>query len=240
MKRRWIMAVIAINLAGLIALVFMLPEQMISPGPVIAAHADIGKDCFACHAPLRGAAPERCQACHAIASIGVFNTRGEAIVSPVPKVAFHQKLREQDCVACHSDHAGPKLTGHSQKPFSHSLLAAEVRAQCSSCHTKPADSFHKSVTANCSQCHRTDAWKPATFNHDKYFVLEGDHKAPCATCHVKNDLTRYTCYGCHEHTPAKIRAEHVEEGIRDFRNCVKCHRSAHGEGREGRGGNDDD
>ena len=32
------------------------------------------------------------------------------------------------------------------------------------------------------------------------------------------------CYGCHEHTPANIRAEHEEEGIRDFENCVECHR----------------
>ena len=31
------------------------------------------------------------------------------------------------------------------------------------------------------------------------------------------------CYGCHEHTPAKIRAEHQEEGIRDFEKYVDCH-----------------
>ena len=35
----------------------------------------------------------------------------------------------------------------------------------------------------------------------------------------------YTCYGCHEHSRSKIREEHVEEGIRDYENCVEGHRS---------------
>ena len=81
-----------------------------------------------------------------------------------------------------------------------------------------------------------EQWKPSTFNHDKFFVLYRDHNAACSTCHVNNDLSRYTCYGCHEHTPAKIHAEHVEEGIRNFDNCVDCHRNADDEGGERREG----
>lgn len=46
----------------------------------------------------------------------------------------------------------------------------------------------------------------------------------CETCHKNNDYSLYTCYGCHEHSQAKIRAEHVEEGIQNFENCVECHR----------------
>jgi len=49
---------------------------------------------------------------------------------------------------------------------------------------------------------------------------------------VRGAKLAYTCYGCHEHTPAKIRAEHEEEGIRDFSDCVQCHRSAQEEPRE--------
>jgi hypothetical protein len=39
---------------------------------------------------------------------------------------------------------------------------------------------------------------------------------------------------CHEHSPSRIASEHLEEGIRNYNNCIKCHRSAseHGEGRE--------
>jgi len=46
------------------------------------------------------------------------------------------------------------------------------------------------------------------------------------TCHVEDNYSTYTCYGCHEHTLAKVRREHVEEGIRNFEDCVSCHRSA--------------
>lgn len=56
-------------------------------------------------------------------------------------------------------------------------------------------------------------------------------------------VSRYTCYGCHQHTPANIRGEHIEEGIRNFANCVDCHRSADEEdigGGERRDGGDDD
>ena len=73
-------------------------------------------------------------------------------------------------------------------------------------------------------CHKTEAWKPATFDHNKYFALDRDHEATCETCHKNNDYSRYTCYGCHEHSQAKIRAKHVEEGIQNFENCVECHR----------------
>ena len=45
------------------------------------------------------------------------------------------------------------------------------------------------------------------------------------TCHIDNDYSNYTCYGCHEHSRSKIREEHVEEGIYDYENCVECHRS---------------
>jgi hypothetical protein len=66
--------------------------------------------------------------------------------------------------------------------------------------------------------------------------LDGDHNASCVTCHVRNDYSRYTCYGCHEHTPANIRRKHLEEGIRKFDNCVECHRSADEHDIKGRGG----
>ena len=118
------------------------------------------------------------------------------------------------------------------------LAEAKVELdRCESCHKPPGDSLHRPIKGNCAQCHSTQAWEPATFEHDKLFVLDRDHNAPCETCH-KNpaDYRQYTCYGCHEHTIANVRQEHEEEGIRNFDNCVKCHRSADEEPRgEGRG-----
>jgi hypothetical protein len=247
MKGRWLWLVIAASLLLLLALVFFYPHRMISPGPLMPAHATISTDCFACHAPLRGASAERCVSCHAVPDIGLRTTRGVAIKATQvdgtqvdsgirPKNPFHQKLTEQNCMACHSDHASPKLTQRSHKPFSHALLRPETRAACASCHTAPANDMHRSISTDtgCTQCHQAGAWKPATFEHSKFFVLDKQHNAACTTCHSKADYSQYTCFGCHEHTAANVRSKHIEEGIQNFGNCVECHRSADGEG-EGKG-----
>jgi hypothetical protein len=36
-----------------------------------------------------------------------------------------------------------------------------------------------------------------------------------------------------------VRAKHLEEGVRDFENCVKCHRDPRVEPGEGEGGEHD-
>jgi LSD1 subclass zinc finger protein len=286
MKARWLWILIGANLLVLVSLAFAYPHLMVSPGALVPEHAGLAADCFACHTPLRGASSDRCIACHAIPDIGLRTTKGDMIkavasVRAAPlKTSFHQELIEQNCMACHSDHAGPKLTQRSRKRFSHALLRVETRARCDTCHAAPSNDMHKKLSigcaqchkveawkpatfdhavlpkadisrcetchnaptntlhrqikGNCAQCHTTSAWKPATFEHDKFFLLDKDHNVACVTCHASDNYSQYTCYGCHEHTAANVRGKHVEEGIRNFENCVECHRSARGE-REGRG-----
>ncbi len=234
MKPAWITIILA-NLAAVLALAIFLPQPMLAPGPLMAAHAPLAEDCFACHIPWQGASAERCIACHAVAQIGLRRTTGQPL--PQTRPAFHQALLGQNCVACHSDHQPPALTGVARLSFSHALLRPALREDCRGCHTPPATALHRGNTAtNCASCHSTQAWRPATFDHARLFLLDGDHNAPCATCHVNGETSRYTCYGCHEHQPANIARRHQREGIRDFSNCVACHRSAHeverGEGRE--------
>jgi len=280
-KRRWVLTLIAANVLVLVGLAFVYPHLMVSPGPLVPAHAALATDCFACHAPWRGAASERCVACHALPDIGLRTTQGVRVAQPTVKASFHQELIEQDCMACHSDHAGPKLTERSRKPFSHVLLRPTTRDRCEACHAAPEDGIHRDLSVNCGQCHKPERWKPATFehallakavldrcegchkaptdelhrpikgqcgqchspdhwkpaafDHDELFVLDRGHNATCVTCHTSGDYSRYTCYGCHEHRPDKVRAEHLEEGIREFENCVECHRGARkgaGEGRD--------
>jgi len=267
MKRPWIWIIIVANLIGLIVLAFVYPSAMVSPGPLVPAHAELEGNCFACHAPFRGAASDRCASCHVVADIGVRTTSGapvERMTKRPLSASFHQQLTEQNCGSCHSDHgrlierrfshallrpaargdcatchAAPANDLHRDLRVScnqcHTALPSATLARCESCHAAPTDSFHRQITAACTQCHSPQRWKPSTFNHDRFFLLDRDHNAPCVTCHTNNDFTRYTCFGCHEHTPANIRAEHEEEGIRNFDNCVSCHRSADGEGGE-RGG----
>ena len=217
--------IMALNLIVLALLTFVYPHLMVSPGKLIAGHKLLETDCFACHAPFTGASSTLCATCHKPADIGRLTTAGLPIAKPRTATPFHQQLISQDCMACHSDHAGVKRY-HLQGSFNHALLRKETRDQCQSCHKKPKDSLHQQIDGNCLQCHTQQRWTPASFDHNKYFALDGDHNAACATCHVRNDYSRYTCYGCHEHTAVNIRRKHIEEGVSKFNNCIECHRSA--------------
>ncbi len=227
--------VLAANLIALTVLAFVYPHLMEGPGPLIPGHKSLNVDCFACHAAFRGAASERCVVCHKPQEIGRVTTQGQAIAKSRTSVPFHQSLARQDCVACHSDHAGVKRF-RQQGGFNHALLDKATNQRCQDCHKSPTDSLHRQISGNCSQCHSQQKWVPATFDHDKHFVLDRDHNTRCVTCHLRNDYSRYTCYGCHEHTPDNIRRKHIKEGIRDFENCVECHLSANEHDIRGRNG----
>lgn len=231
--RRWGLWLIALNLAGLIALAFAWPQFMVAPGPLIPAHASIAGDCFACHTPFKGVSASRCIACHTLSAIGIRKVGGTPIRSNRSTVAFHQMLAKPDCTACHTDHSAPRLVEARQSRFAHDLLRADARGRCSDCHRAPPTPLHRQASSNCASCHVTTAWKPATFDHRRFFTLDGPHDAPCATCHTGGTFTRYTCFGCHEHRPEQIRAIHAEEGIGNISNCARCHRSGEGEGGEG-------
>jgi hypothetical protein len=278
MTRRWVLTLIAVNLLGLVALAFVYPNFMVSPGPVAPAHAALATDCFACHAPFRGASSSRCIACHVVPDIGIRTTKGATLPQTGVRTSFHQHLREQDCIACHAGHQGSNVSQIGHKEFTHELLSPDIRDRCDTCHARPKNAFHSNLTMPCGQCHKPQGWKPAmfdhallakgvldrcetchkppantlhnqikgncgqchsparwkptTFDHTKFFALNDDHNVPCATCHTNNDFTRYTCYGCHEHQPDRLRAKHREEGIRDIESCIKCHRNANAESDE--------
>lgn len=232
---RFIRWVVGLNVAALLVLSLVFPHAMVGPGKLIAGHQPINSDCFACHSAFTGVQSDKCMACHKPAQIGRLTTTGAPVVKPLTRTPFHQELQSLDCTGCHSDHAGVaryQSVGH----FDHALLKQTVAKQCQTCHQSPADKLHQKITTGCTQCHSQKQWSPATFEHSRYFVLDRDHDVKCATCHTSssgNSYKEYTCYGCHEHTPDKVRREHVEEGIRDFKNCVQCHRSSREHGGEG-------
>lgn len=206
---------------------FLEPARMISPGHVISGHKSIEKNCLSCHQVFQGSTDKQCINCHKVRDIGVLNSKGEKILTP--KIAFHHLLTKEECISCHVGHIGHIQINNNKgiKNFSHNLLSEEIRNKCISCHTKPRDTIHLNASDNCLTCHSLLKWKPASLNHEKFFRFDRNHPgSDCATCHTdKNNYKIYTCYGCHEHSENKIRREHEEEGIRDFSNCVKCHRS---------------
>lgn len=232
MTPRWIWIGVGLALAAIVALAFLYPHQMVSPGDLQPAHAGLQQNCFACHSPFRGASSDRCISCHVVAEIGRRTTKGAPISRPSQTPPFHQALVEQDCMACHTDHPRPRLTRNLVRPFDHLLLTPDIRGRCASCHSAPKDELHRGIALPCGQCHSAQAWKPATFDHSRYFSLSPPHDAACSTCHLGGNYRTYTCYGCHEHQKARTETEHREEGIGNIENCVRCHRSAddeHGE-----------
>lgn len=170
-------------------------------GHVSSQLAPSGIKTFA-HTLLRPEMRDRCETCHT-----------------APKNEIHRGIAV-GCKQCH------KPDGWKPAAFDHKLLTKSVLERCETCHKAPNDTRHGNIKGNCALCHTPERWEPATFNHAKHFVLDGDHDVACATCHAGDDYRRYTCYGCHEHNPEEIRRKHLEEGIRDFENCVRCHRSA--------------
>ena len=206
---------------------YKYPKEAINPGDLSKGHVELEKDCMKCHSLFRGVSGEKCISCHKPKEIGIFTVKGAKIVKKEEhkkKAVFHNTLQKETCDVCHTDHAGrePRMLIHE---FSHDVLEASLRKKCLSCHENPKDSLHEKNAENCSDCHKTEKWIPADFEHEKYFRFDKHHPPRCKDCHLKKNYKEYTCYECHEHTPAKMREEHYEEGIRNFEKCELCHRS---------------
>ncbi len=162
----------------------------------------------------------------------------------------HQGAYGTDCAQCHNagdwkdakfDHnlAAFKLTGaHVNVTCAKCHINGVYKGTpqtCVGCHADPQEHLGQ-FGLDCVQCHSTSTWEGATFDHT--FPLdhgEGGTIA-CKTCHVTTDFKQYTCYGCHEHDPGEVQAEHLEEGISNFQNCMECHPTGREE--EGEGGRD--
>ncbi len=238
---RWLLPSAA-TLVLAVILSTLFPSAMIKPGKLSEGHRNLDRDCFGCHAPIRGAASASCLSCHKLPQIGRVTTAG----LPLPaersrKLRFHAGLGGMDCMQCHTLHAG--VRHRKTASFQHEMLAPEIRRDCQTCHLedRPQDALHRQVAASCAQCHTPAGWRPASFDHSRYFRFDTNHPASCETCHTdKATYSTYSCYGCHEHTPSGILAEHREEGIRSIENCARCHRSGQEGEAEGEGGREEE
>lgn len=228
----FVKTIIWINLAILIVLAVTYAHLMISPGPLVDGHQELETDCFACHTPFMGATADNCIVCHKIADIGLRTTKGKPVLKkttpnqpPKTAVPFHQKLLEQDCTGCHTDHKGVAVYRKNFK-FSHDLLAPKTREQCVACHLKPEDKIHEKASETCLTCHVQEKWKPATFKHDQLSKAELQN---CVSCHKLpedklHENTSDQCADCHQ-TKAWKPATFSHESLppAQLRQCVACH-----------------
>jgi hypothetical protein len=168
--------------------------------PLMGKHANL--DCQACHKAqvllrIVKSTPQECAACHA-------------------KDDAHLGQLGTDCGACHTpkgwseaavDHTklGFPLTGKHASAACQACHADNIFAQtptdCVACHQK--DNIHGTdLGLHCEQCHTSDGWIPATFDHTlSGFVLIGTHaQTACQSCHINNQWKGLptTCFGCHQ------------------------------------------
>jgi hypothetical protein len=151
------------------------------------------------------------------------------------------------CQACHNDNAWqPATFDHALSGFA--LTGAHSRVDCGSCHANgrfsgtPSDcvachrdDYDRASNPNhraagfptgCPACHSTNDWRPATFDHNRFFPLSGDHGGiACASCHVNAGNFRvFTCLDCHR---GRERMDDRHEDVNGYRfesnACYSCH-----------------
>lgn len=206
------------------------------------AHERLGFS-LAAHKELADGGPFVCSSCHAgetfrFAEATCAQCHGEY---QAQFTAAHVADWGRACTACHDgvdrfstfNHAAVRfpLTGrHVQAPCTgchvevRTLTAfADAPETCFGCH-RPDDPHRGQYGTDCAACHNTADWNDADFDHTFPLDHGGQGVIECRTCHQEMPSFRgYSCYGCHD--AQEMRAEHIDEGIPDLRNCVRCHRT---------------
>ena len=174
--------------------------------------------CQLCHAHGKPAdkAPKQCVACHKADDA-------------------HKKQFGAKCQDCHSAAGWQKTTFRHNKATKfplegkHSSLSCvychrgtlgkeKLKTSCYSCH-KAKDVHDGKQGKQCDNCHSSESWRSASFDHDlSAFPLIGMHAAAqCEECHEDTHYgkTRTACNACH--------AEDDTHETRLGTNCDACH-----------------
>jgi hypothetical protein len=210
-------------------------ERMVMPGPLVAAHEDLEKDCASCHQAFNVEAQRAlCLACHELVADDIAGGVGFHSRNPLASTG--------QCKSCHPDHKGREadIMGLSEATFDHAqtdydLVGRHASVACNDCH--PAnearrdaatecyachedDDVHKGELSNdCGKCHDEIQWRTTRFDHDTTdYPLAGAHAdASCAGCHVAQKYagTPTDCISCHAIDDA--------HGGRFGKDCADCH-----------------
>jgi hypothetical protein len=99
--------------------------------------------------------------------------------------------------------------------------------ECVNCHEAPQGHYG----ALCEDCHTPAGFAEATLGGQGQAFDEAAHSFPldhggankdCSLCHPGSDVSRNTCYSCHE--PERTRTLHEAQEIGDiFAKCTDCH-----------------
>ena len=195
--------------------------------PLVGAHEAVS--CEHCHVTNRRVAKmQQCSSCHQDRHAG-------RITDP--------------CVTCHTPRSWQPdrtLDAHRRTRFPlvgvHAVQACrtchrrasegefrDARPECESCHlhTVRERSPHPphvgtAFLTRCDHCHGADDWRPAHFDHNRFWALTGAHQSTaCSACHVGGRFagTPRTCVGCHDGEQARSAVDHTSFGT----DCAVCH-----------------
>ena len=212
--------------------------------PLTGAHAAV--DCDACH---KGGAESRfttmsteCYSCHQSDFVKTTTPNHISASFPVTCENCHSTDNWLNAKFDHNLVGFPLTNAHAVPPrqcadchVNNNYALATIA--CVSCHLldyqKTSNPNHVAANfpSNCSECHTTVAWSPASFNHAMVnFVLTGAHTVPprlCSDCHIGNNynLTSTACISCHlKDYDNTTNPNHVAGGF--AQTCDTCHNTS--------------
>lgn len=209
--------------------------------PLVQSHSI--SDCFSCHTQDSYAGlSQECSSCHL------------SDYQSTTRLNHAQLSLPTECSNCHTLNPGWQPAQFLIHDNYYVLTGAHVNisGDCSSCHisnysdtSQECNSCHQTdynATQNpqhqaagfsndCTECHSTEAWIPASFDHDSQFfpIYSGKHRGEwdnCSDCHITpSNYSDFSCIDCHEHNQTNMNSEH--SGINGYSYsstaCLSCH-----------------
>jgi hypothetical protein len=179
---------------------------------------NVGLRCQDCHADIhKRQLGANCEQCHTVRGWSVSIQQVQQHNNRFPLTGAHAAV---ECDSCHKGAANSQFQTMS--------------TDCYSCH---AADFKKATNPNhvtaqfatsCNQCHGTDNWFSAKFDHSAVgFPLSNSHAVPprqCTDCHINNNynLTSTACVTCHlKDFQGTTNPNHVSSNFPQT--CEQCH-----------------
>ena len=155
----------------------------------------------------------------------------------------------QDCNECHSSEVWqPATFDHNLTDFP--LTGAHIETDCAGCHiagvfadlpgtcidchqqdfdeVEDPSHIEQEFSLDCTECHSTDVWEPATFDHNLTdFPLIGAHNqlgTDCVSCHIGGVFAGLPaeCIDCHQQDFDRVEdPNHVDGQFSS--DCTECH-----------------
>jgi len=176
-----------------------------------------GQRCQDCHADIhKRQLGANCESCHTVRGWQVSIQQIQQHNNRFPLTGAHAAV---DCDSCHKGAANSKFQTMSTACYS--CHAADFKSAINPSHVTGQ------FSTTCEQCHGTDNWLNAKFDHSSVgFALTGGHAIPprqCADCHVSNNfnLSSTACYSCHQKDYAGATSPVPHGGFPTT--CEQCH-----------------